>query len=57
MPLYPFTDVLVLPKSVMDKYGEEMKKDGRLSILREKTQEILRAKSPKYSSVSLTWAA
>lgn len=43
MPLYPFTDVLVLPKSIMDKYGEEMKKDGRLSILKEKTQEIIRA--------------
>ena len=43
IPLYPFTDVLVLPKSIMDKYGEEMKIDGRLSIKRERTQEILKA--------------
>ena len=25
MPIYPFTDVLVVPKSVMEKYGDEMK--------------------------------
>lgn len=43
IPLYPFTDVLVLPKSIMDKYGKEMKIDGRLSIKRERTQEILKA--------------
>ena len=42
MPLYPFTDVLVLPISIMDKYGEEMKIDGCLSIKRERTQEILK---------------
>jgi hypothetical protein len=42
IPLYPFTDILVLPKSVMNKYKEAMFKDGRLSILREKTQEIVR---------------
>ncbi|MCK5774674.1 MAG: hypothetical protein KAH25_00775, partial [Bacteroidales bacterium] len=61
MPLYPFTDVLVIPKTIMEKYGSEMrvdegsevvlsskygefeKTDGRLSILRKRTQEILRA--------------
>src|SRR5271157_1270940 len=44
MPLYPFTDVLVVPKELMDKYGDRMKDDqGRLSIQRPKTQEIVRA--------------
>ncbi|MGY6649542.1 hypothetical protein [Wenyingzhuangia sp. IMCC45574] len=43
MPIYPFTDVLVVPKSVMEKYGDEMKIDGRLSIQKKRTQEILRA--------------
>ncbi len=43
MPLYPFTDVLVVPASIMKKYGDEMKRDGRLSIHSKRTQEILRA--------------
>ena len=61
LPLYPFTDVLVVPKTIMDKYGQEMKvaeegelalsatygefqkMDGRLSIKRKRTQEIIRA--------------
>ncbi|SDW31946.1 hypothetical protein SAMN05444411_101474 [Lutibacter oricola] len=43
MPIYPFTDVLVVPKSVMEKYGDEMKEDGRLSIHKPRTQEILKA--------------
>ena len=33
IPLYPFTDVLVVPMEVMDKYGSQMKDPkGRLSI-------------------------
>lgn len=61
MPLYPFTDVLVVPKAIMEKYGSEMrvadgsemvlsstygeyeKTDGRLSIKRKRTQEIIKA--------------
>lgn len=43
MPIYPFTDVLVVPKSVMEKYGDEMKIDGKLSIQKKKTQDILKA--------------
>lgn len=43
MPLYPFTDVLVVPKSLWDKYGEEMKVNGKLSIRSERTQEVMRA--------------
>ena len=43
MPIYPFTDVLVVPQSVMQKYGEEMSIDGRLSIQSLRTQEILKA--------------
>lgn len=43
MPIYPFTDVLVVPKSVMEKYGDEMKIDGKLSIQKKRTQEILKA--------------
>ncbi len=61
MPFYPFTDVLVIPKTIMEKYGSEMrvddgdeivlsakygeyeKTDGRLSIQRKRTREILRA--------------
>lgn len=42
MPLYPFTDFLVMPKSVMERYGDEMKIKGKLSILKERTQEILK---------------
>lgn len=43
MPMYPFTDVLVVPKSVMEKYGDDMKIDGKLSIQKPRTQEILKA--------------
>ncbi|GIZ09637.1 hypothetical protein [Flavobacterium sp. UMI-01] len=43
MPFYPFMDVLVVPQSVMKKYGEEMKIDGKLSIQKTRTQEILKA--------------
>lgn len=43
MPLYPFTDVLVVPKSLWERYGEEMKVDGKLSIRSKRTQEVLRA--------------
>lgn len=43
MPLYPFTDVLVVPKSLWEKYGEEMKVNGKLSIRAQRTQEVMRA--------------
>ncbi|WP_033194505.1 hypothetical protein [Ochrovirga pacifica] len=41
MPTYPFMDVFVVPKSVMEKYGDEMKIDGKLSIQKKRTQEII----------------
>ena len=43
MPLYPFTDVLVVPKSLWEKYSDEMTIDGKLTIRAERTQEIIRA--------------
>lgn len=43
VPMYPFTDMLVVPASVMKKYGEEMMIDGKFSILKPRTQEIVRA--------------
>jgi len=43
MPIYPFTDVLVVPQSLWDRYGEEMKVDGKLSIRAERTQQVMRA--------------
>ncbi|MGQ1784855.1 hypothetical protein [Saccharicrinis sp. GN24d3] len=43
MPMYPFMDVCVVPHSVMEKYGDEMKKNGHLSIQKAKTKEILKA--------------
>lgn len=44
LPLYPFTDILVVPKEIMDKYGEQMKDTkGHLSIQRPMTQKIMRA--------------
>ena len=43
MPLYPFTDVLIVPKSLWERYGEEMKVDGKLSIRSERTKEVMRA--------------
>ena len=41
VPMYPFMDVLVLPRSIMQKYGDEMKLDGMLSIQKSRTQELL----------------
>ena len=42
LPLYPFTDILVIPREVMAKYGSEMKDDkGQLSIARERTKAIV----------------
>ena len=43
MPLYPFTDVLVVPQSLWEKYGEEMKINGKLTIRAKRTQEVMRA--------------
>lgn len=42
MPLYPFTDMLVVPKALMDKYGDQMKIDGRISIMKPMTQKVVR---------------
>jgi len=42
--VYPFTDILVIPKTIMDKYGGEMKNEkGQLTILKPRTQEIVKA--------------
>jgi len=56
IPLFPFTDLLVVPKSIQEKYGKEMTADEgepgesvlggtklRASILTRRTEEILRA--------------
>lgn len=43
LPLYPLIDVLVVPVALLDKYGDQMKSDGRIDIARPKTQEVLRA--------------
>lgn len=43
MPLYPFTDVLVVPRSLMAKYGPDMKLGSRLSITKPMTQKVMRA--------------
>jgi hypothetical protein len=43
MPLYPFTDVLVVPISLWEKLGDQMKVDDRLSIRSEMTQKVMRA--------------
>lgn len=44
LPLYPFTDLLVVPKEVMEKYGEQMRdENGKLSIQKPMTQKIIRA--------------
>lgn len=44
MPVYPHLDMLVVPKSVMDAFGGEMKGGrGLLTIAKPRTQEIVRA--------------
>ncbi len=56
MPIYPFTDLLVVPKSLQEKYGKEMAPEGKVtdknvlggtklqaSILQKRTEEVLRA--------------
>ncbi len=44
LEVYPFTDVLVLPKSIFEKYESEMRDEsGRLSILKPRTEELIRA--------------
>lgn len=50
LPLYPWIDVLVVPETVMAKYGSEMKnpKTGRLSILRPRTRDILKAQLDEF---------
>lgn len=40
----PFTDMLVIPQSLMKKYEKEMVDEyGKISIFKERTQDILRA--------------
>ncbi len=43
MPFYPFTDVLVVPQSLWEKYRDEMTIDGKLTIRAKRTQEVMRA--------------
>jgi hypothetical protein len=44
IPLYPFTDVLVVPHELAVKYGKDMKDaQGRFSIQRPQTQAVMRA--------------
>jgi hypothetical protein len=43
VPLYPFTDFMVVPQSLMKKYGAEMCTDGQLDARRPRTQEVLRS--------------
>ena len=44
LPCYPFTDFIVLPRSLVEKYRAEICDNrGRIDITRPKTQEILRA--------------
>ncbi|MDR1810681.1 MAG: hypothetical protein LBR34_09830 [Prevotella sp.] len=56
IPVYPFTDLLVIPKAIQTKYGKEMQsaEEGDMvfveggarlqaSILRPRTEEVLRA--------------
>ena len=46
---YPWIDVLVVPKSLMAKYGDEMKgTDGKLSILKPMTERIVRAQLAEF---------
>jgi hypothetical protein len=55
MPIYPFTDLLVVPKAIQEKYGKEMGEEKEVddinvlggirlqaSILKPRTEEILR---------------
>jgi len=42
MPVYPFTDMLVVPKTLLDKYGDQMRIKKRLSILQPMTQKVAR---------------
>ncbi|MBN2762483.1 MAG: hypothetical protein JXR41_05300 [Bacteroidales bacterium] len=55
MPVYPFTDLLVIPKSIKQKYGKEMGEEKEVddinvlggtrlqaSILKPRTEEVLR---------------
>jgi hypothetical protein len=43
-PCYPFTDFIVLPKRLVEKYREEIcDSKGRIDISRPKTKEVLRA--------------
>jgi hypothetical protein len=42
MPLYPFTDMLVVPKTLLDKYGDQMKINGHISILKPMTEKVVR---------------
>ncbi|WP_372772410.1 hypothetical protein [Mangrovibacterium sp.] len=41
VPMFPFMDVLVVPRSIMQKYGDKMQLDGMLSINKPRTQELL----------------
>lgn len=41
--VYPHIDMLVVPKSVMAKYGDEMKSHGKLTVVKPRTQEVIRA--------------
>jgi hypothetical protein len=43
-PCYPFTDFIVLPKRLVEKYREEIcDAKGRVDVSRPKTKEVLRA--------------
>lgn len=49
VPVYPWIDVLVVPKSLMEKYGGEMRgEDGELSILRPTTERVMRAQLAEF---------
>jgi hypothetical protein len=44
LPCYPFTDFIVLPRRMVEKYRADISDDrGRIDIFRPKTKEILRA--------------
>lgn len=48
MPLLPFTDFLVIPKSLWEKHGGEMKVDGKLSIRSEMTRKVIVAQIDEF---------